>query len=91
MEAKRMSQYPPRDYPASSHTTLAGSEDVDSVTLCSVKERLEAQQPVSHEMIHQAVTNLFSIDSHDVFHRPADETLRTPLPMRHWLKVKKPS
>ncbi len=56
--------YPPRDYPETNHPPHAES---DSVTLCSVKERANAKQPISDEMINAAVTNLFSVDSHEVF------------------------
>lgn len=86
---KRMSLNPPRDYPATNHSAVPGSDEVDNMTLCSVKERLKAEQPVSHEMIHQAVTKLFSMDTHDAYHHNPNEGLRVRQPMRNWLKVKK--
>jgi len=81
-----MSQHPPRDYPATGSSVLAGSDEMDDVTLGSVKARLEAQQPVSNEMIDKAVSNLFSVDSHDTFDQSASEDLPTQPSLRNWLK-----
>lgn len=83
-----MTQIPPRDYPSSTTSTLT-TEDLDSVTLCSVKERLMAQQPVSNEMIDKAVTNLFSVDSYDTFSQPRSQEPTPQPPLIEWLK--KPS
>jgi hypothetical protein len=70
---------PPRDYPDQS-TDAHGSVDVDAVrspplTVRTVLERSESKQPVTHDMIHSAVTNLFMVDTYEETHssspRPA--------------------
>jgi len=82
-----MNEYPPRDYPANAGPALKTTEDANSLTLSSVKERLAAEQPVSNEMITTAVNNLFSADSHDAYLPSTPEQLETSSSsFRSWLK-----
>lgn len=71
---------PPRDYPDQS-TDANGSVDVDAVrssslTVRTVLERSESQQPVTHDMIHSAVTNLFTVDAYEEAHSGSPRTAR---------------
>jgi len=81
-----MNNYPPRDYPANTDPSLKTPEDINGVTLSSVKEQLAAQKPVSDEMISAAVNNLFSADSHDAYHPSTPKQLNIPSSIRGWLK-----
>lgn len=74
----------PTDDPFNS--PIHGNRQPAVVTLSSVKERLEAEQPVSDEMIHTAVTNLFAADSHDAYRQRSEHTMSKQSPVRGWLK-----
>lgn len=78
--------YPPRDYPEANSSQ---NDEAGALTLCSVKERAHAQQPVSDAMIHTAVTNLFSADSHETFTSRSTADATPQRTLRAWLK--KPS
>ncbi len=71
---------PPRDYPDhvkdASASVQGQSSSTPVVTVRKVLELSESEQPVTHDMIHSAVTNLFTVDAYEEARTQSDKRAR---------------
>jgi len=77
--------YPPRDYPEQQPVSFdeKSSAESSSITVRSVLDRLNSEQPVTDAMIHTAVTNLHTEDSLKNFKNTSKAPLQSLTHKRH--------
>ena len=75
---------PPRDYPEQQEHQSESSikkvrDDSSPITVSSVLDRLDSEQPVTDDMIHRAVNNLHATDTLKNYKKRSPSSLQSQL------------